>query len=211
MHALFCFLSFLTLCVVSRRFLTITGDVKGNHVCIKYCFKLGKTAVETLWIVLTSIFCDDAVGRTQSFDWFSLIKMGQTSAEDDKRSGRSSTSKTPENVEKVRRAIHEDRRQTPHASLQYCGTVLQDVSHFVRWTEHETDCCQIRGQAADWWPESTAHAAVAVQQFLASDNRAVVPHPPYSHDLAPCDFFLLSKMKLQLKGQKFNTVEVQAE
>jgi hypothetical protein len=36
---------------------------------------------------------------------------------------------------------------------------------------------------------------------------AVIPHPPYSHDLAPCDFFLIPKMKMKLKGLRFDTVE----
>jgi hypothetical protein len=41
---------------------------------------------------------------------------------------------------------------------------------------------------------------------------AVIPHPPYSPDLAPCDFFLFPKMKLKLKGRQFDTTEViQAE
>jgi len=40
---------------------------------------------------------------------------------------------------------------------------------------------------------------------------AVIPHPPYSPDLAPCDFFLFPKMKLKLKGRRFDTNEVQAE
>jgi hypothetical protein len=35
----------------------------------------------------------------------------------------------------------------------------------------------------------------------------VIPHPPYSPDLAPCDFFLSPKMKLKLKGHRFNTIE----
>jgi hypothetical protein len=40
----------------------------------------------------------------------------------------------------------------------------------------------------------------------------VIPHPPYSPDLAPCDFFLLPKMKLKLKGRRFDTIEeIQAE
>jgi len=30
---------------------------------------------------------------------------------------------------------------------------------------------------------------------------------PYSPDLAPCDFFLFPKMKLQLKGRRFDIVE----
>jgi hypothetical protein len=45
------------------------------------------------------------------------------------------------------------------------------------------------------------------EQFLA-----VTPHPPYSPDLAPCDFFLFQNMKLKLKGRRFDTIgEIQAE
>jgi hypothetical protein len=41
---------------------------------------------------------------------------------------------------------------------------------------------------------------------------AVIPHPLYFPDLAPCDFFLFPKMKLKLKGRRFDTAEeIQAE
>jgi hypothetical protein len=41
---------------------------------------------------------------------------------------------------------------------------------------------------------------------------AVIPHPPYSSDLAPCDFYLFPKMKLKLKGRRFDAIEeIQAE
>jgi hypothetical protein len=51
-----------------------------------------------------------------------------------------------------------------------------------------------------------------VQEFLAKNKMAVVPHAPYSPDVAPCDFFLFSKMKIKLKGRRFDTVEeIQAE
>jgi hypothetical protein len=41
---------------------------------------------------------------------------------------------------------------------------------------------------------------------------AVNPHPTYSCDLTPCDFFLIPKMKLKLKGRRFDTSEeIQAE
>ncbi|KOC66813.1 hypothetical protein WH47_12618 [Habropoda laboriosa] len=40
----------------------------------------------------------------------------------------------------------------------------------------------------------------------------VIPHPPYSADSAPCGFFLSPKMKLKLKGRRFDTVaEIQTE
>jgi hypothetical protein len=41
---------------------------------------------------------------------------------------------------------------------------------------------------------------------------AVIPHPPYSPDLAPCYLFLFLNMKLKLKGRRFNTTKnIQAE
>jgi hypothetical protein len=36
---------------------------------------------------------------------------------------------------------------------------------------------------------------------------AVIPHPPYYPDLAPCDFFVFPKIKLKLKGRQFDTIE----
>ncbi len=32
----------------------------------------------------------------------------------------------------------------------------------------------------------------------------ILPHPPYSPDLAPCDFFLFPRLKEHLKGQRFS-------
>jgi len=35
----------------------------------------------------------------------------------------------------------------------------------------------------------------------------LLPHPPYSPDLAPCDFFLFPKIKKELKNRHFDNVE----
>jgi hypothetical protein len=42
---------------------------------------------------------------------------------------------------------------------------------------------------------------------LASLGWVVVPRPPYSPDLAPCDFLLFPTMKRTLQGKRFDTVE----
>jgi hypothetical protein len=34
----------------------------------------------------------------------------------------------------------------------------------------------------------------------------IVPHPSYSRDLARCDFALFPKLKMKLKGRRFETV-----
>jgi len=54
--------------------------------------------------------------------------------------------------------------------------------------------------------------SVFTHQFLAKNQMAVIPHLTYSPDLAPCDLLLFSKMKLNLKGRRFDTTEeMQAE
>jgi histone-lysine N-methyltransferase SETMAR len=41
---------------------------------------------------------------------------------------------------------------------------------------------------------------------LVTNNKVMVPHPPYSPDIAPCDFALFPKLKMKLKGRRFETV-----
>jgi len=52
-----------------------------------------------------------------------------------------------------------------------------------------------------------ANRSFKVSQFLAKNNMTVVPHPPYSPDLGPCDFFLFPKLKLRMKCRRFDTIE----
>jgi len=57
-----------------------------------------------------------------------------------------------------------------------------------------------RKDIADDWvlhhDNALAHTALSVREFLAKKNIPVLPHPPYSPDLAPCDFYLFPKLKL---------------
>ena len=52
-----------------------------------------------------------------------------------------------------------------------------------------------------------AHNALSVKQFLANKNITVLEHPPYSPDLAPCDFSLFPKIRSVLKRTHFMSVE----
>jgi hypothetical protein len=38
------------------------------------------------------------------------------------------------------------------------------------------------------------------REFFTKNNMTLTFHPPYSPDLAPCDFFLFPKLKIKLKG-----------
>jgi hypothetical protein len=48
--------------------------------------------------------------------------------------------------------------------------------------------------------------ALSVREFLAKHSIPVVPHPPYTPDLAPCDFFLFPRLKSILKRKRFQDV-----
>ncbi|UYV64367.1 hypothetical protein LAZ67_3000418 [Cordylochernes scorpioides] len=52
-----------------------------------------------------------------------------------------------------------------------------------------------------------AHTALKILKFLQDHSTSVFPQPPYSPDLAPCDFLLFEKLKKKLKGRKFQSIE----
>jgi len=53
---------------------------------------------------------------------------------------------------------------------------------------------------------ATAHNALSVKTFLTKHKITVLEHPPYSPNLAPCDFFLFPKIKSALKGTRFESI-----
>ena len=45
-------------------------------------------------------------------------------------------------------------------------------------------------------------------EFLAKHEAKVIPQPPCSFDLAPCDFFLFPKLKYPLRGTRHESIKV---
>jgi hypothetical protein len=64
---------------------------------------------------------EHSLSQTAVFEWHSRFKAGWMSVEDDEHSGRPSTNKTREDVEKIWELIHEDRRQTIHELTDTTG------------------------------------------------------------------------------------------
>ena len=52
-----------------------------------------------------------------------------------------------------------------------------------------------------------AHSSLLVRNFLAINNTVIMPQPPYSPDLALCDFLLFPRLKRPMKGRRFATIE----
>ena len=71
-----------------------------------------------------------------------------------------------------------------------------------------------------WWEltwllhhdNAASHTSILTHQFLTINKFAVIPHPPYSPDLATCNFFLFPILKFKLIGRLFDNIdEIQAE
>lgn len=52
-----------------------------------------------------------------------------------------------------------------------------------------------------------AHRAKACTEYLTTTGLKLLEHPPYSPDLAPCDFALFPHVKMKLKGRRFSSDE----
>ena len=57
-------------------------DYREQDACIKFCFKLGESATEC-YEMLKTAFGKQAMGHSQTFQWFSRFKAGRTSTDDD--------------------------------------------------------------------------------------------------------------------------------
>ena len=49
------------------------------------------------------------------------------------------------------------------------------------------------------------HAAIPVKNYLENSGWEVLPHPPYSPDLAPSDYYLFRSMQNALTGIRFTS------
>jgi hypothetical protein len=50
------------------------------------------------------------------------------------------------------------------------------------------------------------HTAKKVTEFLAGNSMKRDPHPPYSPDLAPCEFYPFEYIKGRLAGASFDAI-----
>ena len=82
-----------------------------QRINLKFLVRHEKTSTESLKL-LQEVYGDDTMSRTCTFESHRRFKEGREEVEDDHRSGRPSTSRTDENVERLRQKVWSDRRLT---------------------------------------------------------------------------------------------------
>jgi transposase len=81
------------------------------RINIKFLVKLGKSGPEICQI-LQQAYGEDALKRSAVFKWVQHYREGRKDPTDNKRSGRSSTSRSNENINRVHSLVLSDRRIT---------------------------------------------------------------------------------------------------
>ena len=101
-----------------------------QQINLKFLVRLGKTPTETLKL-LQEVHGDDTMSRTRLFEWHRRFREGREEVEDDHRSGRPTTSKTDENVERVRQKVRSDRRLAFRMIADELGTNSERVWRII--------------------------------------------------------------------------------
>ena len=80
-----------------------------QRINLKFLVRLGKTPSDTLEM-LQEVYGDETMSHSRVFEWHKRFKEGREDVEDDSKSGRLSTSRTANNVERVKQMVRGDRR-----------------------------------------------------------------------------------------------------
>ena len=78
-----------------------------QRVAIKFCFKAGLSATETLALVQKA-YGNESVNRTKVFGWQSRFREGRELVEDDERGGRPKSTRTEVNIAAVADFVKND-------------------------------------------------------------------------------------------------------
>ena len=78
-----------------------------QHYAIKFCVKLGKSGSEMLQL-LRIAYGDAVLSSSQVLRWYKAFKDGREGVEDEEHTGRPSTSRTGNNVARVKAVLDRD-------------------------------------------------------------------------------------------------------
>ena len=135
--------------------------------------------------MLQTAFWPSCMNRASVFEWHKRFKEGRESVRDDERCGRSKEVNTPQligqRVEVLREFKKRFRRKRP-------ALFKSDQWHFYQ-------------------DNVPVHNSILVTDYLTKMDIKTVPQPPYSPDLAPCDFCLFPK----LRGCRYEIIEEMKE
>jgi AraC-like DNA-binding protein len=122
--------------------------------------------------MLQKTFKEEALSCTQVFKWFAWFKRGEMSIEDHPHSGHPSTSRTDENVDKIREKINEDRRYTIDEISEATGVSWSSCQRIL------TVDLNMRRVAAKFVPRLLSHDQKNIRLTLCKELKNEIESDP---------------------------------
>jgi len=82
-------------------------------------------------LMLVQVYRDNAIKKTAVYKWVKRFSEGRESVTDEERSRRPATSRTEENIAKVRQILHENRRLTVRSIAEQVNFDRETVRKIV--------------------------------------------------------------------------------
>ena len=142
--------------------------------------------------MLQTAFGASCLKRASVFEGYKRFKEGRESVRDDERCGRSKEVNTPELIgQRVRVRVY----------------YVEILREFRKIFLGKSPVLFKSGQWHLQQDNTPVHNSILVTDYLTKMGIKAVPHPPYSPDLTPCDFWLFPKLKEKLRGCRYETIE----
>ena len=140
--------------------------------------------------MLQTAFGASCLHRASVFEWHKRFNEGRESVRDDERCGRSKEVNRPD---------------WPNGQGQ--GYYVEVLREFRKRFHRKRPALFKSGQWHFHQDNTPVHNSILVTDYLTKMDIKTVPHPPYSPDVGPCDFWLFPK----LRGCRYETIEEMKE
>ena len=174
-------------------------DTLEERYAIKFCFKLGKTATETYGMLQTA-YGPSCMNRSSVFQWHKRFKEGRESRQS-------------KSTQKLMMIPFFDSMGIIYIHWVPTGITVNKEYYIEVLREFRKTFRRKRPElfeSGQWHfhqDNAPVHKSILVTDYLTQMGIKTVPHPPYSPDLAFCDFWLFPKLKENLRGNRYSTIE----
>ena len=146
-------------------------------------------------------FGASCMNRASVLEWYKKFKKGRESARDDERCGRSKEVGTPELIGQIKNFMDKDRHVSIETICAQFDFSVGTVYTIIRGELKMRKICA----------KFVLRVLILVTDYLCKMGIKTVLQPPYSPNLAPCDFLLFPKLKENLRGCCYETIEEMKE
>ena len=111
-----------------------------QHYAMKLCVKLGKSGSETLQLLRTA-YGDAVLSSVQVLRWHKAFKDGRESIEDEQCAGHPSTSRTENNVARLKAVLDRVQRLSVRLIAEEVGLLKTDIHQIIMEDLHMSKIC----------------------------------------------------------------------